>query len=101
LKSNCWPWLLVVLMADFATSRTSRNILAVTYVTFMALLSFSSRVWAAEGVSNFLWARQLGDHGENQVLGLAVDKSGNVFVTGFINFCEALVCAVCYQSSHQ
>ncbi len=28
-----WPWLLVVLLADFATSKISANILAVTHVT--------------------------------------------------------------------
>ena len=28
-----WPWLLVVLLADFAASSTSANILAVTQVT--------------------------------------------------------------------
>src|SRR5437870_7305447 len=83
MRRNRWSWLLVVLLADFANSKTSANILAVTHLTFMALLSFSPRAWAAEGASNFLWARQLGDNGENEALGLAVDKSGNVFVTGF------------------
>jgi len=59
VRLNRWPWLLVV------------------------LLSFSPRAWTAESASSFLWARQLGDNGGNEALGLAVDKSGNVFVTGF------------------
>src|SRR6267378_3662546 len=30
-----WPWLLVVLLADFAISKISPNILAVTHLTFI------------------------------------------------------------------
>jgi len=33
MRLNRWPWLLVVLLAAFATSKTSANILAVTHVT--------------------------------------------------------------------
>jgi len=33
MRLNRWPWLLVVLLAVFATSKTSANILAVIHVT--------------------------------------------------------------------
>src|SRR5690349_6352919 len=53
-------------------------------VAVIALLSFSPPAWTAESAANFLWARQLGGEGGCEVLGLAVDRSGNVLVTGFM-----------------
>jgi len=70
-----------VLLANLASSETSSKILTVTYLT-LALLSFSPPAWTAEAAPHFLWARQLGDNVGNEVLGLTVDKFGNVLVTG-------------------
>src|SRR5207248_5979634 len=57
-----------------------------TWLSFVALVGLLGSLpsLVAEQALEFLWARQFGETAGNAGLGLAADKAGNVFVTGFM-----------------
>jgi len=53
---------------------------------FLFLAEFIPVVFAADNPPAFLWAKQMGGTKENSSEGIAVDKAGNIYVTGRMDY---------------